>query len=340
MSLCVSCGTRADIDEIDDVQGTFNQNPTFELRLHGGQLYAGTKGGLFRKPIDPSITEWESLGLGNATIRTFLVFTGNELLASAAYENPEKNTIAKTTDGGQGWFHFQNGYGGKRNFVPNTLDINKENASTIFARSPPITNVGRSINKGKSWKSVLLSWVNPNLGTSTFVKIELNNPENIWAGGSNTIFQPHLVKSEDGGKTWKNLSSNLQIIDNLVFEAETNDIIVNPDQSSQLLLGLSVGVFRSTDEGASWDSVYTKASIETFAMSPDKPVQIYASGQNTVGSLFFVQSNDFGDTWQQVTVPGAPDGIRVNDMVSVMAKGREVLYFATNKGVYSYNFEE
>ncbi|MDZ7704111.1 MAG: hypothetical protein U5L04_06465 [Trueperaceae bacterium] len=51
-------------------------------------------------------------------------------------------------------------------------------------------------------------------------------------------------------------------------------------------------------------------------------------------------SSDFGESWQTVEYEDGPTGIRVNDMVSLEVNGREVLYFGTNQGVYSYWFED
>lgn len=329
-------------EKIENQKKPFNQFPTRSLTVYEGFAYAGTDSGLYRKPINPNNTEWAPLGLHTKKVLNVVFLSGNKWLAAVRISDFGEGipSLFLSANQGQSWQAHMGNYGGETGKFTWVGAINSPAppSDTVFARVGGRTVV-RSVNGGDSWGVLNGQWDSWG-GTAALVKVDQYHPDRIWAGGSNAIFQPHLVKSEDGGKTWTNLSSNLQIIENAIFEAEVNDIIVNPDQSSQLLLGLSVGVFRSTDEGASWDSVFTKASIETFAMSPDKPVQIYASGQNTAGSLFFVQSNDFGDTWQQVTVPGAPDGIRVNDMVSVMAEGREVLYFATNKGVYSYNFEE
>lgn len=60
--------------------------------------------------------------------------------------------------------------------------------------------------------------------------------------------------------------------------------------------------------------------------SPRNLLIIYASGSNTTGKLFVLVSADFGDTWQTIEMEDGPTGIR------------EVLYFGTNNGVYSYTF--
>lgn len=105
-------------------------------------------------------------------------------------------------------------------------------------------------------------------------------------------------------------------------------------------MGLGGGIRKSTNNGETWSTVFDEAGILTLAHSTRNPETVYASGINSQGRLFFNASGDFGDTWQTVEFEDSPDQIHVNDMVSLNEDGAEVLYFATNKGVYSYTFEE
>jgi hypothetical protein len=55
--------------------------------------------------------------------------------------------------------------------------------------------------------------------------------------------------------------------------------------------------------------------------------------------LFFLATNNFGDTWQTIEHPESPANIYVNDMVSVTEDGQEVIYLGTNKGLYSFTVQ-
>ena len=212
--------------------------------------------------------------------------------------------------------------------------------STIFARPSVFMNVARSTDFGKSWESVVQSWEEPNLGTSLFVKVDTFNSDIIWAGGSNALFIPSLLKSEDSGDTWR----GLVVLENV--EANVNDLITKNEEHAKSMIGLSGSVpeaniiRRSEDNGETWNTVFEGAGIYTFTHSASNPDIVYASGINPEGRLFFLASNDFGDTWQTLDYPESPSGIYVNDMVSIMEDGEEVIYLGTNKGVYSLTFEE
>lgn len=331
-------GCGAGTGELENIEGEFRQNHTFELADRDGLLYAATDSGLYHKSVNTEDEDWQSLGLGNAAIRTFVVFSHREIIASVDFGNDNpKSTIAKTTDGGQTWIHYRNGYSGDVNQrVPRALVMDPSNPDLLFAGGPGGLDIAKSADRGQSWELVTGSW--QNLGFLRFIKADGNNPNIVWAGGSNAIFQPILDQSIDGGKNWN--EKNLQIYENTVFEGTTYDVAIDPKQSSRVLLGLSGGIFRSEDAGQTWESVFSGATIYTFTHSASNPGIILASGQNREGTLFFLSSADFGDSWQTTAVPGGPDGVRVNDMVSVEVSGREVLYFGTNKGVYSYTVKE
>jgi hypothetical protein len=51
-------------------------------------------------------------------------------------------------------------------------------------------------------------------------------------------------------------------------------------------------------------------------------------------------SEDYGDSWEIETYEESPGGIQTNDMIVTEVNGNEKIYFGTNKGVYSYRFEE
>lgn len=327
------CGTGP--ENLDDTRTSFDQFRTHTLKVHDHFVYAGTDSGLFRKPVDPASTEWESLGLGDASVRTFLIFSEKELLASADFgiENP-KTTIAKSGNGGESWVPFRNGYSGNvNNRVPWSMVMPPNNPDILYAGGPGNPDIAKSTDKGSSWTLVSGSW--EQVGALFFLKVDSNSPEIIWAGGTKAILRGSLLKSTDAGSTWKHMPIT-------GAEANVNDLLVKPGQSQVVIAGLE-GVFsqarvlrKSTDSGQSWQTVHDGFSTRTMAHSASNSETIYASGRNDTSTLFFAKSTDFGDSWQEIAVPDTPERITVNDMLSVMTGGAEVLYFGTNKGVFSY----
>ncbi len=338
-----SCSTDSHSTKQLNVEGSFGEpslpkQEIFEIKANGENLYAGTGNNLYLKSKQESA--WQPLALQGGEVRTFVVLSEQELLASVNFNNGDSLTIARSNDGGESWNSFRNGFGGNQQVIPYTMDAEKGNPSVIFARAAPIMNVARSINRGTNWESVVGSWNDPNLGAGIFVKIDSNNPQNVWAGGANALFQPSLFKSENGGDDWKGLIVLKGI------EATVHDLLINPNSSDQAIIGLGGTItparliLKTTDSGQIWETVYEGVNTHTLAHSTRNPEVVYASGQNTEGMVFFAASGDFGDTWQTVEFKGGPTQIRVNDMISVLQNGKEVLYFGTNKGVYSYTFEK
>jgi photosystem II stability/assembly factor-like uncharacterized protein len=331
-----SCSLDSQSTKQLNVEGSFGEpslpeQEIFEIKVNGETLYAGTDNNLYLKSEKESA--WQPLGLPAGKVRTFVVLSEQELLASVNFNNGDSLTIARTNDGGKSWNPFRNGYGGNQQVIPFSMDAEKKNPAVIFARSAPIMNVARSINGGTNWESVVGTWNNPNLGAGIFVKIDSNNPQNVWAGGANAFFQPSLFKSENGGDDWKGLT----VLKNT--EATIHDLLINPNSSDQVIIGLG-GILKTTDNGESWEAIFKDAGIYTLTHSARDPEVVYGSGVNALRQLFFIASNDFGDSWQTIEYPESPTGIRINDMISVMQNGKEVLYFGTNKGVYSFTFDE
>lgn len=332
LALVSGCITSSGPDTAGWHQAGLSGTQINTIQAKDGMLYVGTDRGLYRSPA-PQIS-WESLGVNEASVRTVAVFSEQKLLAPVNFGDGDSLTIAKTTDGGRNWFPFRNGFGGGSRIIPLALEIHPDNDEILFARGA--YNVVRSTNQGKSWESVFLTW--DHIGTSRFVKIDKNNPDIIWAGGANAIFQPILVKSEDGGDSWKRIDI-FKGLDVNPFEATVFDIAIHPDVSSKILIGMG-GVLRTDDYGDTLEVVSTETSIRALTNSPSENETLYATGIHPSSKLAMSITLDFGDTWEMLIYKEGPDEVIVNDLVVVEVEGREVLYFATNQGVYSYTFED
>ncbi|MEX0660899.1 MAG: hypothetical protein WEA58_06595 [Balneolaceae bacterium] len=146
-----------------------------------------------------------------------------------------------------------------------------------------------------------------------------------------------MLYRSNNGETWERIT----ILGNEegTVEATVYDVTISSQNPEHVLAGLGI-IRKSTNNGETWTTVYNEAGIYTFTRSAGNPEVVYGSGENANGRLVFVASNDFGDTWEMVEFEeNVSTGLRVNDMVSVLQDGEEVLYFATNKGLYSYRFE-
>ena len=303
---------------------------------YGDQLILATDNGVFvheEGQLTPA-------GLQDGTVVTLVEMGERKMLAGTRIRN--KNgvpaTLFKTTDGGETWLMHMGNYGGEeRKYITvNALAVHPDNPKTLYARG--MLNVTRSVDGGHTWENLYYDW-DWITSYASLLKIDPNKPDIIWAGGANAGFRPNLMRTTDDGKTWENMWRKLQIFE-FEFESITHSIVIRPGRSSHLLLGLDVGIFRSTDLGESWESVFDGAAVLSLANSPRSSRTVYGSGINQNRALFLLVTPDFGTTWAINEMEDSPGNIHTNDLVVVEKNGREVLYFGTNKGLFSYRIDK
>lgn len=305
-------------------------------------LLIGTNAGLFHWKNDTE--EFIDLGLNQDEIRGVVRFSDETLLAgikSSGFSSGD-TTLFRLRQGAETWEPFVNNFGGETGeytFISKGPLKKTGVSDTIWVR---IGNaVARSTDKGNHWELVVGSWDSWG-GSALLFYFDPYRNGYIWIGGVSALSQVNLYKTIDNGNNWTNVTSGLSD----GTEAAAYDVITFQSKSNVILAGLSgtindaLRIRKSTDEGETWNTVYSDAGIHSFTHSVQTPEIVYASGINSEGRLFFLASDDFGDTWETVKFPDSPIQIHVNDMVSVMEAGTEVLYLGTNKGLYSYTFSD
>ncbi|MEA2460571.1 MAG: hypothetical protein QOH90_748, partial [Actinomycetota bacterium] len=122
------------------------------------------------------------------------------------------------------------------------LGLNKKKPNVIYAG----TDNGllwKTKDGGANWtkllsKSLPKRWV-------THLEVKRNNPRVVYltySGYRQGDQSPYVLKSRDGGKTWKNITGNLP-------KAPVNDLLL---VRKKLYLASDVGVFRSGVRGGKW----------------------------------------------------------------------------------------
>ncbi len=142
--------------------------------------------------------------------------------------------------------------------------------------------------------------------------------------------------SPDGGDHWRRSKMNLP------FHAEPGEIqirslSVSPHNPHQLLAGSEAGLYRSDDNGASWDLVESPMDgqqIWSTSWHPADPETIFAGTK----APNVYRSKDSGKTWQKLDVPmakecfaGAP---KVTNIVVDSADPRTVFVGVEIDGVF------
>lgn len=341
--LLISCGTDSIPGPELVLQGEWKQEGLDGTRINKiipsqNRLVLATEEGVFTG----NGGDFNPAGLEDEEVVDLVMLDEQEWIAGINLITPERDTtLFKTTDGGVSWQPHMGNYGDSegQHTVVNALAVHPNDPEILFARSR--ANVARSLDGGHTWESVFLDW--ENIGGARFVTIDSNNPDIIWAGGSNAFSAINLFKSEDGGDSWKRLDDNLFEV---VFNATAYNIVVKPGAPSTVLLGAIPGIgtnsgtIRSSDGGESWETVFGKSAVFALVHSARDSRIVYGSGQNAKGTLFFAATPDFGDSWEIIEMQNSPAGIRVNDIAAVEKEGREVLYLGTNKGLFSFTFRE
>jgi len=162
------------------------------------------------------------------------------------------------------------------------------------------------------------------------------DPDVLYLGGDVGGF----YLSRDGGRSWK--IQNTGLTDYFV-----ECIAIHPQDSHILLLGTEGGLFKSTDQGTTWEwkregfpepARYSfSAPIGALCFDPTRPEVLYAGigrprwGKDGRGHIY--KSEDGGETWRLITPEGTlPPQAIVGDL-EVSADGRYVLA-ATDQGLY------
>lgn len=301
ISGCSLFGSKANQQKPNLKPGSFSfqalkKSEIFELQTKNDKLFAGTSKGLVSFNLSNGLKHVATFKKKHY-VNTFLILNRHNWLISAGiYKDTDfdSSAIYKSTDQGKTWVNYTNGYGGnKYRRIPYSMDALPENPSVIFALSPSVINVAKSTDGGESWESLITTWKNPLAGTSIFVKIDPNNPNIIWAGGATAMFYSSLLKSKDGGNTWKRMVG-LYMGGNIVYA-----LGISVNNSNHLLAGLNGGVAKSIDGGKNWHAVLQKPAIYAFVHSSRNHRIIYASGLSPDSTLFLPSAGILGIAGKQ-----------------------------------------
>jgi photosystem II stability/assembly factor-like uncharacterized protein len=200
--------------------------------------------------------------------------SGNIFAGSVNFNSETGGGVLKSIDNGNNWVLVSNGIGDLR-------------ISAIASNSNGILIVGtysgvyRSTNNGVNWSSTSLTTWRP-----TDAKGYLNYLYVIDGYNCNGF-----ARSSDEGATWTVSNSGLSTCD--------NGIAVNPNSGFIFIASGTSGIFRSTDNGNSWQNKLSNPS--NFV-----PIIVTSNGAIFAGTVSngCYRSTNNGDNWTQC--PGLP----------------------------------
>lgn len=190
--------------------------------------------------------------------------------------------------------------------MSDTHDIPNDNV--ISGRHRVIMRGGVAVSDdfGVTWKKLDLP-----LAPGLSVVLDPTSPVNnrvLYA----SLFEKGVYKSSDGGKTWAPASRGLGHPDNMRCcklhrsSDGTLFVLITAKRIGNQLTTNGVGLYRSTDAGASWSKITGSLPLhwpKDFTVKPDDPQTILLSacdarGQTPEGGLY--RTTDGGQTWKKL----------------------------------------
>ncbi len=179
-------------------------------------------------------------------------------------------------------------------------------------------------NAGTTWTPVFDHEPVYSIGVVT---LDPNNPNVVWVGTGeynaqrSVAYGDGVYKSEDGGKTWKNMGlAHSEHIGRIVVDPRNSNVVYVAAQGPLFSAGGDRGLYKTTDGGKTWTKILGNgewAGVADVVMDPRNPDRLLAAtwqryrrewGYIAGGPESALwRSTDAGATWTKVT-EGLPSG--------------------------------
>ncbi len=152
------------------------------------------------------------------------------------------------------------------------------------------------------------------------VSLDQNNPLVVWVGTGENNSQRSvswgdgIYRSEDGGKSWKNLGlKKSEHIARILIDPRNSNVIFAAAQGPLWGPGGDRGLYKSTDAGATWKAILTvdeNTGVSDLVFDPKNPDVLYASSYQRRRHVWTLinggpgsaihKSTDGGTTWTKL----------------------------------------
>ena len=225
------------------------------------------------------------------------------------------------------------------------IAVDPKNKSTWYVAMSS-GGVWKTTNAGLVWRPIFDDAGSYSIGCIT---LDPKDSETLWVGtGENQSqrsvgYGDGVYKSTDGGTTWKNMGlKRSEHIAKIIVDPKKSDTVYVASQGPLWAKGGDRGVFKTTDGGASWESVLAigaDTGVTDLVMDPKDPDVLYAAGyqrRRGVGVLIgggpesaIHKSTDGGKSWKQLT-EGLPDADKGRIALAISPQKPNVLYALFN----------
>lgn len=209
--------------------------------------------------------------------------------------------------------------------------------------------VWKTTNNGTTYEPIFDNEGSYSIGCIT---LDPNNPNVVWVGtGENNnqrsvAYGDGVYKSEDGGKSWKNMGlKNSEHIGKIIVDPTNSDVVWVAAMGPLWSAGGDRGLYKTTDGGNTWEQVLKNEKGENLldehtgvvdvVMDPRNPDVLYAAAFQRRRHVFtyvgggpgstIYKTKDGGKTWQKANkgLPGVDLG-RIG--LAISPANPEVLY--------------
>jgi photosystem II stability/assembly factor-like uncharacterized protein len=204
-------------------------------------------------------------------------------------------------------------------------------------------------NAGTTWTPVFDHEAVYSIGVVT---LDPNNPNVVWVGTGeynaqrSVAYGNGVYKSEDGGRTWKNVGlKHSEHIGRIVVDPRNSDVVYVAAQGPLFSAGGDRGLYKTTDGGKTWTKILSNgdwAGAADVVLDPQHPDRLLAAtwqryrrewGYIAGGPESALwRSTDAGTTWAKVT-EGLPSGDAVGRYGLALApRNPDVAYAVVEAG--------
>jgi photosystem II stability/assembly factor-like uncharacterized protein len=202
-------------------------------------------------------------------------------------------------------------------------------------------NVWKTNNSGTTWTPVFDKYGSWSIAD---VEIDPNNSNVVWVGTGEYNSQRAIgygdgvYRSEDGGKSWENMGLNKsEHIGRIVIDPRNSHVYVAA-QGPLWGPGGDRGLYKSTDNGKTWNAVLTiseNTGVTDIVIDPRNPDILYAASYQRRRRVFTLinggpesgiyKSEDAGATWRKLK-SGLPSGDVGRIGLSISPANPDVIY--------------
>jgi photosystem II stability/assembly factor-like uncharacterized protein len=241
------------------------------------------------------------------------------------------------------------------------LAVNPNNIAEYYVASAS-GGVWKTVNAGVTFEPVFDGEASFSIGCVT---IDPTNPNTVWVGSGENNNQrvvgygDGVYKSEDGGKSWKNMGlTKSEHIGKIVVDANNPDIVFVAAYGPVWNSGGERGIYKTTDGGKTWKQVLNVSEHTGFnevMMDPRNSNVLYAAAHQRQRKVFtyigggpesaLYKSTDGGTSWNKM-MNGLPAGVDLGRIGMAMspinpdylfavveaAEGKGGLFASTDRG--------